>query len=83
MVKANKKSRMEKLNKSDVRDATSGSTMEVSVGLNRSNEEGNSNMDKPEEMSPASHRLLCNGGAGTPIIDLTSGGDDSDRETGK
>lgn len=40
-------------------------------------------MDKPEEMSPASHRLFRNGGAGTPIIDLTSGGDDSDRETGK
>lgn len=83
MVKANKKSRMEKLNTSDVGDATSGSIVEVSVGVNRSNEEGNSNMDRPEEISPASHRLLRNGGAETPIIDLTSGSDATDRETGK
>jgi hypothetical protein len=80
MVKANKNYRMEKLNRSDVGDAT----VEVWVGLNRSNEEGNWNMDKAEEVSPASsHRLIRNGGAGTQIIDLTSGGDDSDRDTGK
>lgn len=76
MKKANKKSRMEKLKKGDVGDATSGSTSEVSVGLSRSNDEGNS------KMSPASHHSLRNGGAGTPIIDLTSGDDGSDRETG-